>query len=76
MKKIKKKIDKMKIISAVGKWFTTVNGETVVKGIKTVGKNRINRKKVALVVVAILAILLLTGSITEETFIKLFKILN
>ncbi|QDP46535.1 MAG: hypothetical protein GOVbin4342_60 [Prokaryotic dsDNA virus sp.] len=65
-----------KVLSKVGKWFLESNSETVIKGIDTVGKNRLNKKKVALVVTAILAILLLCGVISEETFIKLFSEIN
>lgn len=65
-----------KVLSKVGQWFLEANSETVVKGIDTVGKNRLNKKKVALVVTAILAILLLSGVISEETFIKLFSEIN
>lgn len=65
-----------KVLSKVGQWFLETNSETIVDGVKAVGKNRLNKKKVALVVTAILAILLLIGVISEETFIKLFSEIN
>ena len=66
-----------KILGMAGKWFMkSGNAKTVVDGIETVGKNKLNRKKVALVITVILAILALTGAISEETFVNLFKEVN
>ena len=65
-----------KAISAVGKWFTTTKGKTVIDGIVAVGKNKLNKKKVGIVITVILAILLLCGAISEETFIGLFGKIN
>jgi len=65
-----------KILSGAVKWFTTGGVKTVVDGIEVVGKNKVNKKKVALVVTIVLAILVLTGAISEETFIKLFNEVN
>lgn len=65
-----------KAISAVGKWFMTAKSEAVVDGIKAVGKNKLNKKKVGIVLTIVLAILLLCGVISEETFIGLFGKIN
>lgn len=65
-----------KILGTVGKWFTSGGVKTVVDGIEVVGKNKVNKKKVALVVTIVLAILVLTGAISEETFVKLFSEVN
>lgn len=65
-----------KIIGAATKWFTSGGVKTVVDGIEVVGKNKVNKKKVALVVTVVLAILVLTGAISEETFISLFNEVN
>jgi hypothetical protein len=65
-----------KVFSAVGKWFMTANAETVIDGIEAVGKNKLNKKKVAIVITVILGILLLSGVISEETFIELFNAVN
>ena len=66
-----------KIIGIATKWIMKPsNTEKVVNGIEAVGKNKLNKKKVTLVVIAILALLALTGVISEETFIKLFKLVN
>ena len=37
-----------KAINAVGKWFMTAKSEAVVDGIKAVGKNKLNKKKVGI----------------------------
>ena len=50
--------------------------KTVVDGIEKIGKVRVNKKKVALAVTVVLAILALCGVISEETFIELFKDIN
>lgn len=65
-----------KAISAVGKWFMTAKSEAVVDGIEAVGKNKLNKKKVGIVLTIVLAILLLCGAISEETFIGLFGEIN
>ena len=65
-----------KAINAVGKWFMTAKIEAVVDGIEAVGKNKLNKKKVGVVITVILAILLLSGVISEETFISLFGKVN
>ena len=65
-----------KAINAVGKWFMTTKSEAVVDGIKAVGKNKLNKKKVGIVLTIVLAILLLCGVISEETFIGLFGKIN
>tara|TARA_Y100000004_G_scaffold1661_1_gene2117 strand:- start:415 stop:609 length:195 start_codon:yes stop_codon:yes gene_type:complete len=46
------------------------------EGIEKIGKVRVNKKKVALAVTIVLAILVLAGVISEETFIELFKDIN
>jgi uncharacterized membrane protein len=50
--------------------------EKTVDGIEKIGKLRVDRKKVALLVTIVLAILALLGVISEETFIELFKDVN
>lgn len=65
-----------KILGSVTNWFMATKAETVVDGIEAVGKNKLNKKKVTLVVIAILALLALTGAISEETFIRLFESVN
>ena len=63
-----------KLLGGVAKWFTAPgSGKTIVDGIETVGKIKLDKKKVGVVVIAILAILLLFGAISEETFIELFS---
>tara|TARA_R100001440_G_scaffold23689_1_gene38589 strand:+ start:17902 stop:18108 length:207 start_codon:yes stop_codon:yes gene_type:complete len=50
--------------------------KTAAGTIEKIGKIRVDKKKIALVVTVILAILALCGVITEETFIDLFKDIN
>lgn len=50
--------------------------KTAVDGIEKIGKVRVNKKRVALAVTIVLAILALAGVISEETFIELFKDIN
>lgn len=50
--------------------------ETTVDGIEKIAKVRVDRKKIALLVTIVLAILALCGVISEETFIELFKDVN
>jgi hypothetical protein len=50
--------------------------KNIVNGVEVVGKNKVNKKKVALVVTIVLAVLALCGAISEETFIELFKDIN
>ena len=50
--------------------------KTVVNGIEKIGKVKVSKKKIALGVIIVLAILVLCGVISEETFIKLFKEIN
>ena len=45
-----------KVISAVGKWFMTAPAETVIDGIEAVGKNKLNKKKVAIVILSLIHI--------------------
>ena len=65
-----------KLLGSAVKWFTSGGAKTIIEGIEVVGENKINKKKVALVVTVILAILVLTGAIDQETFISLFKSIN
>lgn len=63
-----------KVLGSVVKWFTAPgSGKNIVNGIETVGKIKLDKKKVGVVIIAILAILLLSGAISEETFIELFS---
>ncbi len=50
--------------------------KTAVDGIEKIGKVRVNKKRVALAITIVLAILVLCGVISEETFIELFKDIN
>lgn len=50
--------------------------EKTVDGIEKIGKVRVDKKKIALLVTIVLAILVLCGVISEETFIELFKDVN
>ena len=50
--------------------------KTAVDGIEKIGKVRVNKKRVALAITIVLAILALCGVISEETFIELFKDIN
>ena len=50
--------------------------ETSVDGIEKIAKVRVDKKKIALLVTIVLAILALCGVISEETFIELFKDVN
>jgi hypothetical protein len=50
--------------------------KTAVDGIEKIGKVRVNKKRVALAITIVLAILVLCGVISEETFIVLFKDIN
>ena len=68
----------MKKFISIAKGFFS-KGETVknaVDGIEKIGKVRVSKKKIALAVIIVLAILALLGVISEETFIELFKIIN
>ena len=50
--------------------------KTAVDGIEKIAKVRVDKKKIALLVTIVLAILALCGVISEETFIELFKDVN
>ena len=50
--------------------------KNTVDGIEKIGKVKVSKKKIALGVIIVLAILVLLGVISEETFIELFKIIN
>ena len=50
--------------------------ETTVDGIEKIAIVRVDKKKIALLVTIVLAILALCGVISEETFIELFKDVN
>ncbi len=61
------------LLSKAGKWFLDKNASTIVDGVEAVGKNKLNKKKVGLVALGVLAILRLCGAITEETLVSLFN---
>ena len=66
-----------KILNGALGWFMkSGNVKTMVEGIETVGKNKVNKKKVVLVTTIVLAILALFGAIDQETFVELFKEVN
>jgi len=50
--------------------------EKTVDGIGKIAKLKIDKKKVTLCVIIVLALLTLLGAISEETFIELFKDVN
>tara|TARA_R100001198_G_C5208543_1_gene194771 strand:- start:470 stop:676 length:207 start_codon:yes stop_codon:yes gene_type:complete len=50
--------------------------KNTVDGIEKIGKVKVSKKKIALGVIIVLAILVLAGVISEETFIELFKEIN
>ena len=62
-----------KIIGIASKWLMKSGGNTIIEGVEVVGKNKINKLKITAVIIAVLGLLLLTGSISEETFIVLYK---
>ena len=50
--------------------------EKTVDGIGKIAKLKIDKKKVTLCVIIVLALLTLLGAISEETFVELFKDVN
>ena len=50
--------------------------KNTVDGIEKIGKVKVTKKKIALFVIIVLAILALAGAISEETFVDLFKVIN
>lgn len=68
----------MKKLLGLAKMFFFKEGtvEKTVDGIEKIGKLRLDRKKVTLCIVIVLAILTIFGVISEETFIELFKDVN
>ena len=66
-----------KVIGLVGNWLMSSNGaKTIVDGVEVVGKNKLNKMKLTAVIIVVLGLLLLTGAISEETFILLFDEVN
>ena len=66
-----------KVIGLVGNWLMSSKGaKTIVDGVEVVGKNKLNKMKLTAVIVVVLGLLLLTGAISEETFILLFDEVN
>ena len=66
-----------KVIGLVGSWLMSSKGaKTIVDGVEVVGKNKLNKMKLTAVIVVVLGLLLLTGAISEETFILLFDEVN
>jgi hypothetical protein len=66
-----------KLLGLVKGYF--LKPETVknaVDGIEKIGKVKVDKKKVTLLIIIVLAILTLFGVISEETFIELFKDVN
>tara|TARA_Y100001938_G_scaffold143057_1_gene215247 strand:- start:4759 stop:4965 length:207 start_codon:yes stop_codon:yes gene_type:complete len=47
--------------------------KNTVEGIEKIGKVKVSKKKIVLGIIIVLAILVLAGVISEETFIELFK---
>jgi|TARA_B100000497_G_C7618312_1_gene371444 hypothetical protein len=66
-----------KVIGLVGNWLMSSKGaKTIVDGVEVVGKNKLNKMKLTAVIIVVLGLLLLTGAISEETFILLFDEVN
>jgi len=66
-----------KVIGLVGNWLMSSKGaKTIVDGVEVVGKNKLNKMKLTAVIIVVLGLLLLTGAISEETFIMLFGEVN
>ena len=66
-----------KVIGLVGNWLMSSKGaKTIVDGVEVIGKNKLNKMKLTAVIVVVLGLLLLTGAISEETFILLFDEVN
>lgn len=62
------------LVSKIGGWFNkSENTKTLVDGVEVVGKFRLSKRKISVVLIAILSILLFFGKIDIETFIELFK---
>ena len=66
-----------KVIGLVSNWLMSSKGaKTIVDGVEVVGKNKLNKMKLTAVIIVVLGLLLLTGAISEETFIMLFDEVN
>jgi len=66
-----------KVIGLVGNWLMSSKGaKTIIDGVEVVGKNKLNKMKLTAVIIVVLGLLLLTGAISEETFILLFDEVN
>ena len=66
-----------KVIGLVGNWLMSSKGaKTIVGGVEVIGKNKLNKMKLTAVIIAVLGLLLLTGAISEETFVMLFNEVN
>ena len=66
-----------KVIGLVGNWLMSSKGaKTIVDGVEVIGKNKLNKMKLTAVIIAVLGLLLLTGAISEETFVMLFNEVN
>jgi len=50
--------------------------EKTIDGIENITKSRIDKKKVTLCIIIVLALLTVLGVISEETFVELFKDVN
>jgi len=50
--------------------------KNVITGVEKVSKVKLDKKKLVVLIIAILAVLVLSGVISEETFIQLFKEVN
>ncbi len=66
-----------KVIGLVGNWLMSSKGaKTIVDGVEVIGKNKLNKMKLTAVIIVVLGLLLLTGAISEETFVLLFDEVN
>lgn len=56
--------------------MSSKGAKTIVDGVEVIGKNKLNKMKLTAVIIVVLGLLLLTGAISEETFVLLFDEVN
>jgi len=65
---------KLGILKSVGNWFMKPNAEsTIIEGVEKINDYRLDKRKVGVVIIAILALLLAFGKIDSATFVELFN---
>ena len=61
-------------VKGLGSFFMKKDsGKDIVKGVEVVNNYRLDKRKISLVIISILALLLAFGKIDVETFIELFN---